>query len=138
MVLYLSVGSTFDTQRVESVQTVSNRRQRSRPGRRSFAVTLLLPFHPVTEPIIERMRERSSTHQVYLAFFLYGITEQTRKGTFLDVTMTIRSSLNLCWDVGLNTLISLLTASGIVAGLGEAFDREPIPIMGPRLSQLLP
>jgi hypothetical protein len=71
-----------------------------------------------------------------LLLFLYGMIEHTMNGMYLDVTITILSSLNRWFFVALMIFTSLEEVdSGMEGGAGLVLHRATD---GPKLSELLP
>lgn len=140
---YLSILSSFHTQHVKWIQSISNGRQRSRTRGISFSTTFLTKFSPVNNiftsdsqeksggnlvsSIVKRTHLLSNISKVYLDGFcirVYGINEQTRNGTRRAVTITNLSSLNLWSLFGRIIRTSRgVEASGMTAGAGLVFVR---------------
>jgi hypothetical protein len=130
----LSVGSLLDAQRVEGVETVGGRREGARPRRGPLPPGL--PFRFAPKPQVKSGQALPPPLLPYLLLFLYGIIEHTMNGMYLDVTITILSSLNRWFFVALMIFTSLEEVdSGMEGGAGLVLHRATD---GPKLSELLP
>jgi hypothetical protein len=131
---HLSVGSLLDAQRVEGVETVGGRREGARPRRGPLPPGL--PFRFAPKPQVKSGQALPPPLLPYLLLFLYGIIEHTMNGMYLDVTITILSSLNRWFFVALMIFTSLEEVdSGMEGGAGLVLHRATD---GPKLSELLP